>query len=75
MDVRKDLLRLTYLNGYFKGKDEAIEETQEQIDRARRKYFDVQDIQLKLDRRQEALENYKKEVAAEKALIYNTLNN
>lgn len=60
-----DLVRLTYLNGKEKG----LEDIQEDIDRARRKYHDVSEIQLKLDRRQVALDIVKKRVAAEKAEV------
>lgn len=62
-----DLLRLTYLNG----KEKDLEDIQEDIDRARRKYFDVPVIQLKLDRRQAVLDEVKKRVAAEKAEVMN----
>lgn len=60
-------IRLSYLNG----KEASYQEAQKDIDRARRKYFDVSEIQLKLDRRQEALDKLKKEVANEKANMFN----
>lgn len=60
-----DLVRLTYLNG----KEAGLADIQEEIDRARRKYFDVPEIQLKMDRRQVALDIVKKRVAAEKAEV------
>lgn len=67
MDVPVDLLHLTYLNG----KEKALDEIQEDIDRARKKYFDVPEIQLKLDRRQTALDKVKKRVIAEKGQVIN----
>ena len=57
-----DLVRLSYLNG----KEDSYREIQEDIDRARKKYFDVPAIQLKLDRRQTALDKLKREVREEK---------
>lgn len=61
----EDLLMLSYLNG----KEESLKEIQEDIDRARKKYFDVNEIQLNLDRRQEALDKVKKRVMDEKAQV------
>ena len=66
MDVNY-YIRLSYLNG----REATYQEVQEDIDRARRKYHDVPEIQLKLDRRQEALDKLKKEVANEKAQMFN----
>lgn len=58
----KEMKHLTYLNG----REAGYKEVQEDIDRARRKYFDVPEIQLKLDRRQAALDKLKREVMKEK---------
>lgn len=60
-------IRLSYLNG----KEATYREVQEDIDRARKKYFDVPEIQLKLDRRQATLDKLKKGVANEKAQMFN----
>lgn len=62
MNFVEDMRRLSYLNG----KEAAYREIQDEIDRARKKYFDVSEIQLKLDRRQAALDKLKKEVMVEK---------
>lgn len=61
----EDLIYLTYLNG----KETALKEIQEEINRARRKYFDVNEIQLHLDRRQEALDTVMKRVMDEKEKV------
>lgn len=61
------MIRLSYLNG----KEATYREVQEDIDRARRKYFDVPEIQLKLDRRQAALNKLKREVMNEKGEMFN----
>lgn len=61
----ENLVRLTYLNG----KEAGLADIQEEIDRARRKYFDVPEIQLRMDRRQAALDVVKKRVADEKAEV------
>lgn len=63
----KDLQYLVYLNQHEKD----LEEIQSDIDRARRKYFDVQDIQLKMDRRQKDLDRMKKRCMDEKATVLN----
>lgn len=60
------LIRLTYLNG----REASYNEVQADIDRARRKYFDVPEIQLKLDRRQTALDKLKREVMDEKGQFF-----
>jgi hypothetical protein len=65
MDDYVDLLHLTYLNG----KEAGLDEIQEDIDKARRKYHDVQEIQLKLDRRQQALDEVRKRVIEEKGQV------
>jgi hypothetical protein len=65
VDVRY-YIRLSYLNG----KEATYREIQEDIDRARKKYHDVSEIQLHLDRRQEALDKLKKEVTDEKATMF-----
>lgn len=63
MDDYIDIIRLTYLNG----KEAGLKEIQDQIDRARAKYFDVSEIQLHLDRRQEALDKVMKGIMDEKS--------
>lgn len=60
-----DIIRLTYLNG----KEAGLKEIQEDIDRARKKYFDVSEIQLHLDRRQTALNAVMKAVMDEKSEV------
>lgn len=67
MDEYEDLLHLSYLNG----KEASYNEIQEDIDRARRKYFDVPEIQLKLDRRQADLDKLMRKVMAEKGQMFN----
>lgn len=67
MDDYVDLIRLSYLNG----KEASLDEIQADIDRARRKYFDVPEIQLKMDRRQTALDEVRKRVVAEKGEVLN----
>lgn len=67
MNSAKSLIFLAYLNG----KEASLREIQTDIDRARKKYFDVPEIQLKMDRRQAALDVVKKRVAAEKAEVMN----
>jgi hypothetical protein len=61
------MIRLSYLNG----KEATYREVQEDIDRARKKYFDVPEIQLKLDRRQADLDKLKREVMNEKGEMFN----
>lgn len=56
---------LEYLLYLFKHEKD-LEEIQADINRARRKYFDVQDIQLKMDRRQADLDRMKKRCDEEK---------
>lgn len=60
-----DIVRLTYLNG----KEGGLREIQDDIDRARKKYFDVSEIQLHLDRRQEALDKVMKGIMDEKSEV------
>lgn len=67
MDDYVDLIRLSYLNG----KEASLDEIQADIDLARRKYFDVPEIQLKMDRRQTALDEVRKRVVAEKGEVLN----
>jgi hypothetical protein len=63
----EQLIRLSYLNG----KEATYREVQEDIDRARKKYFDVPEIQLKLDRRQADLDKLKRAVMKEKESMFN----
>jgi ribosome maturation protein Sdo1 len=49
--------------------ERSLEDIQEQIDKARRKYFDVGEIQLHLDRRQAALDEKKKRIANAKGYV------
>jgi hypothetical protein len=65
VDDYVDLVRLAYLNG----REAGLDEVQENINRARRKYFDVGEIQLKLDRRQAALDQVRKEIMDDKGKI------
>lgn len=68
MDMTSDdFFHLLYLNG----KEAGLKEIQEDIDRARAKYFDVSEIQLHLDRRQEALDRVMKRVMDEKGEVLN----
>lgn len=48
-----------------------LEKIQKDIDRARAKYFDVGEIQLRLDRRQASLDERKKSVMNAKTLFVN----
>lgn len=61
-----DILRMTYLNG----KEKTLDEIQVDIDRARKKYFDVSEIQLRLDRRQQALDKIRKETMDAKGELF-----
>jgi hypothetical protein len=61
------MIRLSYLNG----QEATYREIQEDIDRARKKYFDVPEIQLKLDRRQADLDKLKRAVMKEKESMFN----
>lgn len=63
----KDLDFLVALNN----QERSLEEIQEQIDRARKKYFDVNEIQLRLDRRQAELDKVKKRVMSSKGEVIN----
>lgn len=49
--------------------ERSLEKIQEQIDKARRKYFDVSEIQLHIDRRQAALDEKKKQIANAKGYV------
>jgi hypothetical protein len=50
-------------------KELSLEQIQEQINRARRKYSDVGSIQLHLDRRQAALDEKKKQIVEAKGVV------
>lgn len=63
----EEMIRLSYLNG----REASYNKIQEDIDRARRKYFDAPEIQLKLDRRQVELDKLKREVMIEKGRMFN----
>jgi hypothetical protein len=63
----EQMIRLSYLNG----QEATYREIQEDIDRARKKYFDVPEIQLKLDRRQADLDKLKRAVMKEKESMFN----
>lgn len=61
----RDLGLLIRLNERERG----LERIQEDINRARKKYFDVSEIQLRLDRRQAELDKMKKKILDEKASV------
>lgn len=63
----EEMIHLSYLNG----KEATYREVQEDIDKARKKYFDVPAIQLKLDRRQADLDKLMKAVMVEKERYFN----
>lgn len=48
-------------------REKRLDEVQKDIDRARKKYFDVSWIQLKLDRRQEELNKLRKSIIDQKS--------
>lgn len=54
---------------YLNGKEAGLKEIQEDIDRARKKYFDVPDVQLHLDRRQTALDEVRQRFINEKSEV------
>lgn len=57
------LLRLIELNN----RERALENIQADIDKARRKYFDVNEIQLRLDRRQLELDQLRQSIIDSKS--------
>lgn len=57
------LLRLIELNN----RERALENIQADIDKARRKYFDVNEIQLRLDRRQAELNQLRQSIIDSKS--------
>lgn len=61
----RDLGLLAQLNERELG----LEKIQQDLNRARRKYFDVSEIQLKLDRRQVELDKLKKEILDQKSSV------
>lgn len=60
---QEQLFALMELNARERG----LDEVQKDIDRARVKYFDVSEIQLKLDRRQEELNKLRKSIVDQKS--------
>lgn len=60
---QEQLFALMELNARERG----LDEVQKDIDRARKKYFDVSWIQLKLDRRQEELTKLRKSIIDQKS--------